>query len=189
MQYCKPVSILSKEKQKTFIVKYCSILKNRSKDQVVCNICLKDIKQNKVPKRSHRSAFKFANFPRYLIQNFKKICKVNNNNLNTLILDEENQDRQALKLNRLEAYLLKLVIPSIRIAHCPRGPYLKLKGDLILISSDIGHSLSKILPVQQSIIPVCFKRKLSYTGSYIEEYVEKDKVKKAQSSVQRYNIR
>ena len=71
MQYCKPVSILSKEKQKTFIVKYCSILKNRSKDQVVCNICLKDIKQNKVPKRSHRSAFKFANFPRYLIQNLK----------------------------------------------------------------------------------------------------------------------
>ena len=92
-------------------------------------------------------------------------------------MDEENQDRQALKLNRLEAYLLKLVIPSIRIAHCPRGPYLKLKGDLILISSDIGHSLSKILPVQQSIIPVCFKRKLSYTGSYIEEYVENDKVK------------
>ena len=71
MQYCKPVSILSKEKQKTFIVKYCSILKNRSKDQVVCNICLKDIKQNKVPKRSYRSAFKFANFPRYLIQNLK----------------------------------------------------------------------------------------------------------------------
>ena len=27
------------------------------------------------------------------------------------------------------------------------------------------------------MIPVCFKRKLSYTGSYIEEYVEKEKIK------------
>ena len=166
IQYCKPVSTLSKTKQTKFIVKYCSILKIRSKDQYVCNLCLKDIKKDKIPKRSHRSAFKFANFPRYLIQNLKKICKVKEtNNLNTLVLDEENHQRQTLKLNRLESYLLKLVIPFIRIAHCPRGSYFKLNGDLILISADIGHSLSNILPVEQSIIPVCFKRKLSYTGS------------------------
>ena len=127
MQYCKPVSILSKEKQTKLIVKYCSILKNRSKDQFVCNLCLKDIKKNKVPKRSHRSAFKFANFPRYLIQNLKKICQIRgNDSSDSLILDQENQDRQALKLNRLESYLLKLVIPFKRIAHCPRGSYLKL---------------------------------------------------------------
>ena len=37
----------------------------------------------------------------------------------------------------------KLVIPFIRIAHCPKGPYLKLKGDLILISSDISHSITR----------------------------------------------
>ena len=80
-------------------------------------------------------------------------------------------------MNRLEAYLLKITIPFIRIAHCPRGPYLKVKGDLILISSDIDHSLSKILPLKQSLIPVCFKRKLCYSGSYIEEYVEKEKIK------------
>ena len=80
-------------------------------------------------------------------------------------------------MNKLESYLLKLVIPFIRIAHCPRGSYFKVKGDLILISSDIYHSLSKILPLQQSLIPVCFKRKLSYDGSYIEEYIEKVKVK------------
>ena len=48
---------------------------------------------------------------------------------------------------------------------------------MILISSEIEHSLSKVLPLQQSLIPVCFKRKLSYTGSYIEEYVEKEKIK------------
>ena len=92
-------------------------------------------------------------------------------------LDEGNYERKVLSLNRLEAYLLKSVIPFIRIAHCPRGPYLKVKGDLILISSDLDHSLSKVLPLQQSLIPVCFKRKLAYSGSYIEEYVEKEKIK------------
>ena len=92
-------------------------------------------------------------------------------------LEEKSKDeREFLKLNRLESYLLKLVIPFIRIAHCPRGRYFKVKGDLILISSDITHSLSKILPLQQSLIPVCFKRKLAYSGSFIEEFIEKEKV-------------
>ena len=36
--------------------------------------------------------------------------------------------------------------------------------------------MSKILPVQQSLIPVSFKRKIAYTGSFIEEYIEKEKV-------------
>ena len=92
-------------------------------------------------------------------------------------LDDENYEREILQLNKLEAYLLKPVIPFIRIGHCPRGPYFKVKGDLILISSDVNHSLTKVLPVDQSLIPVCFKRKLSYSGSYIEEYVEKQKIK------------
>ena len=52
---------------------------------------------------------------------------------------------------------------------------------------DIGHSLSKILPIQQSLIPVSFKRKLSYTGAYIEEYVEKEKLKIYFSWLKRHN--
>ena len=79
------------------------------------------------------------------------------------------------------------MIPFIRIAHCPRGPYFKVKGDLILISSDIYHSLSKVLPLQQSLIPVCFKRKLSFTGSYIEEYVEKKKIEMYYSWFSKHN--
>ena len=63
-----------------------------------------------------------------------------------------------------------------RIAHAPRGPYFRVKGDLILISSDLLHSMSKILPVDQSLIPVSFKRRLAYSGSFLEEYVEKIKV-------------
>ena len=64
---------------------------------------------------------------------------------------------------------------------------MKVKGDLILISADIDHSLSKVLPLQQSLIPVCFKRKLSYHGSYIEEYVEKDKIKLYFAWLKRHN--
>ena len=63
-----------------------------------------------------------------------------------------------------------------RIAHAPRGPYLKLRGDLILISSDLEHTMSKILPIDQQLIPVSFKRRLAYSGAYLEEYVEKMKV-------------
>ena len=79
-------------------------------------------------------------------------------------------------LNRLESYLLKLVIPFLRIAYCPRSNYFKVKGDLILISANICKSLSKILPLHQNLIPVRFKRRLAYTGSFIEEFVEKEKV-------------
>ena len=82
-----------------------------------------------------------------------------------------------MKLNKLEAYLLKLCIPFIRIAHCPRGSSFKVLGDLILISADVSESLTKILPLEQSMIPVSFKRKLAYKGSFIEEFVEKEKVK------------
>ena len=83
-------------------------------------------------------------------------------------MDKKLYEREYLKLNKLESYLLKLVIPFIRIAHCPRGHYFQVRGDLILISADVSHSLTEVLPLQQSLIPVRFKRKLSYTGSFIE---------------------
>ena len=96
-------------------------------------------------------------------------------------------ERKAVKLNKLESFLLKLVIPFIRIAHCPRGPYLKVKGDLILISADLSQSLSKILPLEQSLVPVAFKRRLAYGGSYLEEIIEKEKVIQYFSWLKRYN--
>ena len=187
MEFCKPIKTLSEEKRKKFIVKFCALLKNRSNDQHVCNICLKDIKMNKTPKRSKKSKFRFANFPTYLVEKLKTVCNLKSGSLRKNVHDQENSERQVLKLNRLESYLLKLVIPFIRIVHCPRGSYFKVKGDLILISSDICHSLSKILPVDQTLIPVCFKRKLAYSGSYIEEYIQKSKLKMYFSWFKKYN--
>ena len=52
-----------------------------------------------------------------------------------------------------------------------------VKGNLILISSDLPHSLSKILPTDQQLLPVSLKRKLQYRGSFIEEWVDVNKIK------------
>ena len=46
-----------------------------------------------------------------------------------------------------------------------------------MISADIAHSFSKILPQEQNILPVCFKRKLEYKGNFLEETIDKEKVK------------
>ena len=69
MEYCKSISVLSIEAQKKFIISNCALLKNREEGQYVCNLCLKDIKKGRLPKRSHKNKFKFANFPKRLISN------------------------------------------------------------------------------------------------------------------------
>ena len=73
------------------------------------------------------------------------------------------------------------------MAHCPKGPYLKVKGDLILISADVSHSLSKILPQEQNLLPVAFKRKLAYSGSFLEEMIETEKVVQYFSWLKKHN--
>ena len=156
-----------------YLINFCSLLSNRSNGQYVCNLCLSDIKKNRLPKRSRVNKLKYARFPASLIQSLKHNC-IYRESSSTFenAINKEECERSLFQLNRLEAYLLKLVIPFIRVAHCPRGPYLKIKGDLILISADIQHTMSRILPVNQQLIPVFFKRKLAYSGSYIEEVVE-----------------
>ena len=49
LEYCKPISTLDRRQQQKYIVKYCALLKNRSNLQHICNICLKDIKKDKIP--------------------------------------------------------------------------------------------------------------------------------------------
>ena len=89
----------------------CSLLKNRSDGRFLCNICWKQIKQNKFPKRSHVNKLKFANFPRSFIRKLKQKCKFQEQNKSDFNLDGPDYERKGLKLNRLEAFLLKCVIP------------------------------------------------------------------------------
>ena len=165
------------KKYKKYIIKDCILLKNRSEEKFMCNLCLSQVKIGKAPKHSKLDKYKFANFPKDLIDLLKRSCQFKEQQCHTTFKEADIEyERKFLQLNRLESHLLKRVIPFIRIAHCPKGPYLKVRGDLILISSDIHHSLSRVLPNEQSLIPVRFKRKLAYSGAYIEEYVEKNKV-------------
>ena len=103
------------------------------------------------------------------------------------VFTEEINIDQALQLNKLESHLLKIVIPFIRVAHCNRGSYIKVKGSVILISSDISHSMSRILPRKQNLLPVCLKRKMEYTGNYMEEMIDKNKVKAYFNFFRRFN--
>mgnify|MGYP001500152005 FL=1 len=84
------------------------------------------------------------------------------------------------KLNNLEAYLIKIRIPFLRLANMPRSPNLKCYGPMVCVSADINHSVQKIenrLELQhETLIPVNFKRKLSFTGSYISKVIDPDKV-------------
>ena len=185
---CHTIDVLSAKQQKKFTIKSCNLLKNRSEGFFICASCKTDIDKDKIPKRSHKDTFKYANFPTNLITKLKRTCKKSINSLSEHFKEkQELEDRKSVQMNKLESFLLKLAIPFIRIAHCPRGPYLKVKGDLILISADLSHSLSKILPHNQSLIPVAFKRKLAYSGSYLEEMIEKEKVVQYFSWLKKYN--
>ena len=84
------------------------------------------------------------------------------------------------KLNNLEAYLIKLRIPFLRLANMPRSPNLKTFGSMVCVSANIKDSIQKIenrLDLQHNtLIPVNFKRKLSFTGSYISKVIDPTKV-------------
>ena len=58
------------------------------------------------------------------------------------------------KINNCEAYLLKKVIPFIRIVHLPRGPFFKVVGPMICVTADIERTQEQILPIEQNLIPV-----------------------------------
>ena len=173
---CTGIQVISPSKQRKYLINQKLVMSKDGK-RYLCKVCRGHIDKENIPTKSEKLGWKYANIPAYLkkqirrVSSYSKVVKKRR-----LSKDQRNLD-QALELNKLEAHLLKLIIPFVRIAHCPRGAYFKVRGNLILISADVSHSLSRILPVSQSIIPVCFKRKLEYKGNYLEEVIDKEKVK------------
>ena len=170
-QYCQELTAFEKKEFASFIVKKNPLLKNKDNQEYLCNICLKDIRKGKVPVRNKKKSFPQNNFPVVFFETLKRRCHFKEKSGET-VHNKATYDHDFFKLNRLESYILKLTIPFLRVGYCPRGRYLKLRGDLILISADIVQSLGKILPLDQKFIPVSFKRRLSYSGFYLEEFVE-----------------
>ena len=112
-EYCQNIDTLSKELITKYIVNYSYLVKNRTEGQFVCNLCLKDIKNHIMPKRSHANKFKFCDFPTDFIQALRKHCNFRESSA-SILPNREIYERNFLTLNRLESYLLKLVIPFIR---------------------------------------------------------------------------
>ena len=112
-EYCQNIDTLSKDLITKYIVNYSYLVKNRTEGQFVCNLCLKDIRNDKLPKRSQINRLKHATFPISFIQSLKRHCHFQEP-CSTIQPDKEAYERDFLKLNKLEAYILKLCIPFIR---------------------------------------------------------------------------
>ena len=65
--------------------------------------------------------------------------------------------------------------------------YFQLKGDLIMVSANVVESMKKILPIEQNLVPVSLKRKMEYTGHYMEENVDRLKLQTYFRWFQRHN--
>ena len=116
--FCVKVTVLSEREQNKYISTFI-----RSKDGkvYVCKTCRSQIALDKKPKKCGK--IKTQNFPMFLKNHLKKIVNfvkiLNKQKISTENITEADIDR-TLQLNKLEAHLLKLVIPFIWIAHCPR---------------------------------------------------------------------
>ena len=107
----------------------------------VCLSCLNQIKQNKKPKRNDQELLEYYDFPEELLKEIKEKCDKEKQLENEMVLNENLRISKSLtneyRLNKLEQFLFKNPIPFIRIANCKMGRYLKVHGNLILISSDL----------------------------------------------------
>jgi hypothetical protein len=166
------------------IFKFCTetdLTRNSDGEFYVCNTCKTSINKDEEPRRCQKEILGLLNFPTKFMEDLENHCVPWNKKI------RDDPDKKYLELNRLEDYLLKPVIPFIRIGHLPRGRYFQLKGDLIMVSANITDTLQKILPVEQNLVPVALKRKIEYSGHYMQEYVDRNKLKQYFGWFQRHN--
>ena len=153
------------------------LTKSKDGNFYCCYYCKSEIRNNRREKQGNRSMELLDNIPQSLEQKLKNVCKYKDMILcNKERFGETGLSTKTLMPNKLESFLLKLVIPFIRVGHCPRGRYLQLRGNIILISADVPESMEKILPQEQALFPVSFKRKLAYEGHYLSEIIDRNKV-------------
>ena len=77
-----------------------------------------------------------------------------------------------MTLSKLDSYLVKSVIPFIKITHVLGYGELKVKGPMITLEANVKTTpKEKILPKQLELIPVILKRKVTYKENIMEEIV------------------
>ena len=182
---CSKISTLNEEEQMEYLKLDERFNKSKDNEFYICHYCLKKIKEGKAQKKEEKMDFHLEDFPKEFLNEVKQVTNVDEvlfRNMENLGINDpdyirEKYEKEALKLNKLEDFILKIILPFVRVAHCKRGPYLMVKGNLVLISNDIDKSLSKIVPNEQQLLPVSFKRKMQYKGAFLEEWIDVEKVK------------
>ena len=176
---CTSISKIPEEK----VYKYCiesDLTRNKNGNFYVCNTCKLSIMKDVEPRRSQKEILGLLEFPQAFMEELEQCC--------TRSLKEINDpEKKYLKLNRVEDYLLKPVIPFIRIGHLPRGRYFQLKGDLIMVSADVEETMNQILPRSQNLLPIAFKRKIEYHGHFMAEFIDRRKVQSYFKWFQQHN--
>ena len=132
---CTKVGVLSHAQKNKYLLRN-KLVVSKDGNRYLCKSCRLQIDQKKNPKKSEKHLIKYSAFPNFLQEDLKKVTDyVKILKKRKIQPMNEANIKQVLKLNKLEAHLLKLVIPFVRIAHCTRGAYFKVRGNLILISS------------------------------------------------------
>ena len=168
---CVPISHVNRDLIDKYIIE-TELAQNSDGAFYLCNQCKTSVLKNQEPIRSQKEFIGLLDFPKTFKDKLHEICA---------------DTRSSTDLNKMEDHLIKLVIPFIRIGHLPRGPYLKVIGDLIMIASNVTDTMSKILPLQQEFIPVSLKRRMNYKGHFLEEFIEKNKVLSYFEFFKKYN--
>ena len=74
-----------------------------------------------------------------------------------------------MTLSKFKLYLLKSVIPLIRIVYFPGYGEFQNKGWTITIEADVKKTLNEnILPRPHKLIPMALKRKFTFRENFIE---------------------
>ena len=97
---------------------------------------------------------------------------------------------QLSELNSLEVHLISLRIPFMKMVALATGKQRSIHGPTVNVPTDLSTvcSLLPRLPSQTQMVPMKLKRKLSYKGHYMYEYVRPDKVLNALKWLKTNNI-
>ena len=86
------------------------IVKSIDGHEYICTTCKLSIEKNKEPVRGQKEFLAFLDYPEDFKKEVEEVCQ------------PAAKDKSPADLNRLEDFILKLVIPYIRIGHTMANP-------------------------------------------------------------------
>ena len=124
---CVPIEKLSEEDQESYL--YLTEL-SRSKDGkfYVCKPCMMKIRRKKMLKKSERPRFMVDQIPLSFQERLMRACQRKEYILNDVRrFGESPISRRHIYPNKLESFILKIIIPYIRVGHTPKSRYLMVR--------------------------------------------------------------